>query len=245
MKPVCFLIATLACRLGTAAYSQAHPVADRPQYMVHHAKAPIKIDGKIDASEWAPASQPFDLIFPWNAQTGAKQKTHVRLLWDEKYLYVAYQAEDNDITAHVRQNDEFVYRDDAVEIFLNVKPSQKRTYYCLEMNVLGTIMDYICIDGRYYMRQFDFHGVKVGIQIHGTINLRGDRDKGWDVELAIPWSNFAEMSAPPRVGTVFTANFNRWDGVEPNRRLSVWADSGLNWPHPHAPERFGQLVFAR
>jgi hypothetical protein len=45
------------------------------------------------------------------------------------------------------------------------------------------------------------------------------------------------------VGTVFTANLNRWDGIEPNRRLSLWSDSKLNWPHPHAPENFGELVF--
>ncbi len=240
MRSPCFLI--LMCCLSDAAYSQAHPVAAVPQYSVHHAKSPIKIDGKIDDSEWAP-SQPFDLIFPWTAQTGEKQRTQVRALWDERYLYVSYRIEDRDITAQVRQHDEFVYRDDTVEIFINVKPDQQRAYYCLEMNALGTIMDYVCIDGRYYMRQFDFKGVKVGIQIHGTLNLRGDQDRGWDVELAIPWSNFAEMSGPPKVGTTFTANFNRWDGTEPNRRLSVWADSGLDWPHPHVPERFGRLIF--
>ena len=42
---------------------------------------------------------------------------------------------------------------------------------------------------------------------------------------------------------MYTANLNRWDGVEPDRRLSVWADSELDWPHPHAPARFGDLVF--
>ncbi|MBN2512651.1 MAG: hypothetical protein JXB18_06905 [Sedimentisphaerales bacterium] len=47
----------------------------------------------------------------------------------------------------------------------------------------------------------------------------------------------------PKVGTVYTANLNRWDGVQPDRRLSVWSDSKLNWPHPHAPEHFGKLTF--
>lgn len=223
----------------------ARTIAPRPRYEVRRASAPITMDGKIDAKEWSGASAPIELIFPWDAQTGAKQKTHVRLLWDDENLYVAYQAQDVDVTAQVRGRDEFVYRDDTMEIFLNVKPSQTHAYYCMEINALGTVMDYLCVNGAYYMRQFDMNGVKVGIQIDGTLNLRGDRDRGWNLELAIPWKNFADMSAPPQEGTVFTANLNRWDGIEPNRRLSVWADSGLDWPHPHVPSRFGDLVFVK
>jgi hypothetical protein len=233
-----FITATLF--FGSSVYAQHSNVL--PSYQVRHTHASITIDGKLEPREWGQASPAFDQIFPWSQQTGAKQKTRVKLLWDEKYLYVAYQNEDTDLTAQVRKRDEFVYRDDTVEIFLNVKPSQSRAYYCLEMNALSTIMDYICIDGNYYMRQFDFHGVKVGIAINGTVNLRGDQDHGWNAELAIPWDNFDEMASPPKIGDVYTANFNRWDGVDPNRRLSVWSDSGLDWPHPHVPARFGTLV---
>lgn len=216
-----------------------------PRYEVRHTRTPITVDGNLTLEEWAQASPAFDLIFPWEKQTGAMQKTHVRLLWDEKYLYVAYQNEDTDLTAQVQQHDEFVYRDDTVEIFLNAKPSQTRAYYCLEMNALGVVMDYVCVDGKYYMRQFDFHGVKIGIKLHGTMNVRGDQDRGWDVELAIPWDNFREMAAPPKAGDVYTANFNRWDGVDPDRRLSMWSDSGLDWPHPHVPARFGTLLLTK
>jgi hypothetical protein len=53
------------------------------------------------------------------------------------------------------------------------------------------------------------------------------------------------MTKPPQIGTIFTANLNRWDGSDPNRRLSVFADSKLNWPHPHAPENFGELIFVK
>ena len=53
------------------------------------------------------------------------------------------------------------------------------------------------------------------------------------------------MAPPPRIGSVFTANLNRWDGVDPQRRLGVWADSKVSWPHPHAPATFGDLVFVK
>ena len=40
-------------------------------------------------------------------------------------------------------------------------------------------------------------------------------------------------------GTVY----NRWDGVEPNRRMSIWSDPQNNESWPHVPSRFGEIVF--
>jgi hypothetical protein len=38
-------------------------------------------------------------------------------------------------------------------------------------------------------------------------------------------------------------NVNRWDGVEPARRMSNWSDPQQPRPNPHVPARFGQIVF--
>jgi hypothetical protein len=237
--------AATALLLACACSTFAQVAAQKPSYEVRRAPAPIKIDGRVDAKEWAAADQAIEFIFPWASQTGAKQKTHARLLWDDQYLYVAYECEDTDLTAQVQGRDEFVYRDDTVELFLNVKPSQTRAYYCIETNARGTVMDYVCIDAQSYMRRFDMDGLKLGIRLDGTMNMRGDQDRGWNLELAVPWKNFADMTKPPSPGTIFTAELNRWDGVEPNRCLSVWVDPKLNWPHPHAPQEFGNLKFVK
>ena len=69
--------------------------------------------------------------------------------------------------------------------------------------------------------------------------------QGWSLEVAIPWVNFEELAKRPAPGDVWTANLNRWDGVEPNRRLSMWSDPVQSRPHPHVPARFGQLVFVQ
>jgi len=227
--------------LAVAAQAAAAPAV--PDYAVRRAPAPIVVDGRIDAAEWAAASPAVEFIFPWESQTGPKQKTLARLLWDDRCLYVAYACADADITASIREKDAFVFRDDTVEIFLNVKPEQSSHYYCVEINVAGTVMDYVCVDAKYYLRRFDLAGFRSGIRVDGTPNAPEDADRGWSLEMAIPWENFRDTAPPPRVGTVYTANLNRWDGRDPDRRLSVWADSGLDWPHPHAPERFGKLVF--
>jgi hypothetical protein len=217
--------------------------SQRPRYEVRRAAAPVTIDGHVNTKEWSQASPAFEFIFPWEQQTGAKQKTRARLLWDDVNLYIAYEVEDTDIVAQFTERDAWVYRDDTVEIFLNVRPSQTVAYYAIEANVRGAMMDYFCADARFYIKKLQMEGVKLAVQIDGTLNQREDQDRGWSVELAIPWENFSDMAKVPQAGTVFTANLNRWDGVEPNRRLSVWADSRLNWPHPHAPAQFGDLVF--
>ena len=239
-------LATVAALLllgSQGALGQAE--SQKPRYEVRRAAAPVTIDGQVNAHEWSQASPAFEFIFPWEQQTGAKQKTHARLLWDDTNLYVAYEVEDSDIVAQFTERDAWVYRDDTVELFLNVVPSQIAGSYGIEVNVRGVMMDYFCSDAKYYIKGYQTEGVKIGIQIDGTLNKRDDKDRGWTVEMAIPWKNFADMAKVPQAGTVYTANLNRWDGVEPNRRLSVWADSKLSWPHPHAPAQFGDLVFVK
>jgi hypothetical protein len=36
---------------------------------------------------------------------------------------------------------------------------------------------------------------------------------------------------------------NRWDGVNPDRRMSIWSDPLQARAQPHVPERFGELLF--
>src|SRR5690606_4724385 len=57
-------------------------------------------------------------------------------------------------------------------------------------------------------------------------------------------ANFEELSRrPPVAGAVWKANLNRWDGVEPDRRMSIWSDPLESTAWPHVPGRFGELVF--
>ena len=69
-----------------------------PRYEVKRATGRIVVDGKLDDKAWAGAPA-VEFIFPWEFQTGAKQKTTAKLLWDDEYLYVGYECEDADIVA--------------------------------------------------------------------------------------------------------------------------------------------------
>ena len=243
MRPLLvFLIASSVC-------AQTRPAPPIPKYEVKRAVSPIVVDGKLDDKAWA-AANTAELSFPWESQTGAKQKTVARLLWDDDNLYVSYDSEDADITAQFTQRDDPTYRDDAVEIFINPRPAQQTTAYIgLEMNARSVLYDYLRVTvspgSGLFFKRFNLDGLKVAAVVNGTLNDRSDADKGWSLEASIPWVNFEELSRRPSPGAVWSFNLNRWDGVEPNRRMSIWSDSLLERPGPHAPERFGEMRFVQ
>src|SRR5512143_3782063 len=156
--------------MAGATLSAQQPV---PRYEAHRAAAPLVIDGKLDDKAWA-AAPAVELIFPWESQTGAKQKTTVRLLWDDRYLYAGYECEDRDIVAVHTERDDPTYRDDAVELFVNPKPSQTGVYLGLEMNARAVLYDYLMYDARYAFKRFNLQGVQLATFIRGTVNMRGD-----------------------------------------------------------------------
>ena len=245
-NPTCCLRSAIFLVLlggSLAAQPTATPGPPIPRYQVKRATSPIAIDGKLDDKAWTAASPSVSLQFLWESQTGAKQKTAVRMLWDDQNLYLAYDCDDADITALFQNRDDPTYRDDAVEIFINPRPTQTGLYFGFEMSVRGILYDYANHGGRTLVKQYNADGVKIATFLRGTMNARGDQDQGWSLEAAIPWSNFDALSRPPQVGTVWKANLNRWDGVEPDRRMSIWSDPQQETAWPHIPERFGELAF--
>jgi hypothetical protein len=240
-----FLCAFLALMIVTPVLAQAlRPnLAPIPTYEVHRAKIAPIIDGHLNDAAWR-AAEPVTFVFPWADQTGKKQKTVARLTWDNDNLYVAYECEDSDIIAVHTERDDPTYQDDAVELFI-APPGVKNLYVGLEMNARAVLYDYIYAFPQRILKNYDLRGVQLATSINGTLNVTGDQDQGWNLEVAIPWRSFADLADDPvpKIGDRWIANMNRWDGTEPNRRLSQWSDSGMLKPDPHNPDRFGYLLF--
>ena len=246
MKIIYAVSLILASALSTVCLGQGvQSDADLPTYEALREIGGIKIDGKLDESDWVKA-QGVPLQFPWEKQTGAKQKTVVKLLWNDANLYVGYDCQDEEITAAHDEHDDPTYKDDCVEIFISPNEQNLDLYYGLEMNCRAVLYDYFYVFKRSLIKKFDMRGVILATDLRGTLNVSGDKDKGWSLEAAIPFKNFSDLTrdVPPKPGSSWRINLNRWDGVEPHRRLSIWSPSGLDGPDPHNPERFGILVFS-
>ena len=85
---------------------------------------------------------------PWSdLEKEAPQSTTARLLWDDDNLYIIYECVDPYLDAEVTAHDGPVYQEDAVEIFATPNAAVPGNYYGYEMNINGTLLDYIAFDG--------------------------------------------------------------------------------------------------
>jgi hypothetical protein len=142
------------------------------------------------------------------------------------------------------QRDDPTYEDDAVELFVNPNPEQQVVYYGFEMNARGVLYDYFLNYPQFILlKAFNLRGFQLATRMNGTLNDSSDKDRGWTLEVAIPWENFGDLAARPKAGTEWRVNLVRWDGTAPARRLSIWSDSALELASPHNPARFGRLKF--
>jgi len=99
----------------------------------------------------------------------------------------------------------------------------------------------------------DFEGLRSAVHIDGTLNDNSDRDRGWTVELALPWSGFAALAAPdgralpPRDGDVWRmdfSRFNQYKAAPPAEDSSGWTWSPHGAWDSHIPELFAKIEFS-
>lgn len=93
---------------------------------------------------------------------------------------------------------------------------------------------------------WDLPGLRVGVAIDGTINDPSDVDRGWTVEVAVPWAGLAVLglAVPPRPGDEWRIDFSRFN----THQHGVGDSGGWAWsPHgvwdSHIPELFTRITF--
>ena len=215
-----------------------------PEMLVQRSTGKIVIDGVADEADWSKA--PFGALFRDSLKGTEKlPRTEVKLLWDDEHLYVFFQAEDDDVWATVTQNDDpKLWTEQAYEVFLDAD-GELGGYIEIQVNPRGAIFDaYLPRPGQ---TQADWQsGAQAKARVDGTLEDRSDKDRGWQVELAIPWASVkgrstAPFSVPPPPGTKLRANFFRTDRPK-DGALQAWAWSPPMRQTFHALERFGTLA---
>jgi Domain of unknown function (DUF5916)/Carbohydrate family 9 binding domain-like len=141
---------------------------------------PIKIDGCLDELAWsaAIAATDFRQQEP-NQGTPASEKTEVRVVFDDRNLYIGIRAFDSDpanINARELVRDASFSNDDKVEILLDTNHDHRNAFR-FAVNPLGTQQDALITDeGRDVNLSWDAPWISSG-KIDGS---------GWAVEIAIP-----------------------------------------------------------
>lgn len=100
---------------------------------------------------------------------------------------------------------------------------------------------------------WDLPGLLTAVSLDGTINDSSDRDRGWTVELAIPWEGLAllakaeKRSLPPRDHDVWRMDFSRFNQYKeaaPSRDPGGWVWSPHGTWDSHVPECFTYIHFS-
>jgi hypothetical protein len=228
-------------------------------YVCARARQPLPIDGDLSKPVWddAPWSEPF-VDIEGDFEPEPTYLTRVKMLWDDEFLYVGAQLVEPHVWATLTEHDSVIFHDNDFEIFLD-PDGDNHDYGELEINALNTTWDLRLPkpyrDGGPAQNEWEIPGMKTAVKIDGTLNDPTDEDKGWSVELALPWSALASLNGGgrPEVGAQWRINFSRveWDViVEEGRYLKIPNIPEHNWVWSpqwvidmHRPELWGYLQF--
>ncbi len=248
------------CCLGLVAmclYAENTP--DPMRYVCKRSAVPITIDGRLNDAEWrrAPWTSWF-VDIEGKAKPRPRYRTRAKMLWDSDYFYFAAVLEEPHVWATLKQHDAVIFQDNDFEVFLN--PSgDGLNYFEFEINALNTGWDLFLPKsykkGGKADNSWEMPGLRTAVSINGTLNDPNDRDRGWTVEIAIPWTVFASRApvVRPSVGDQWRVNFSRVEwrteassaGYRkvPGLKEDNWVWSPQGVINMHVPERWGYVEF--
>jgi len=232
------------------------------EYVCQRTKGKITIDGRLNESSWrnAPATDEF-VDIEGDLKPRPRFTTRAKMLWDDQYFYISAEMEEPHVWGTLTRRDSVIFHNNDFEVFIDPN-GDRDEYYELEINALNTVWDLFLPkpyrDGGKAQDNWDIVGLKTAVKINGTLNNPVDRDRGWSVEMAIPWkalAEYAHKSAPPADGDEWRVNFSRveWQHeiVEGKYRKVagtkednwVWSPQGVI--DMHRPEMWGVVRFSK
>jgi hypothetical protein len=215
------------------------------------AKDKIKIDGKLDELVWD-AAQELRLA---DVMTGLPNKTFpvngtARLLWNAQNLYVGFVVEDKDVVGGFPKGakDPHLWTKDTVELMVDPDgDGDNENYYEIQVGPQNLVFDSQFDkyneprkdpDGPFGHEEWS-SALKSAVVVDGTLDKSDDEDKGYVIEMMIPWKSFDKAKqAPPASGDTWRMNF-----------YAMQNNSGVAWSpilgqgNFHKASRFGRVTF--
>jgi Carbohydrate family 9 binding domain-like len=258
------------------------PENEIARYTAYHVREPIQIDGRLDEPAWRPAPRSPRFIDILTGGP-AIHDTRASVLWDEENLYIGIRVEEPFVRAKFTTNNSPIYYDNDVEVFIAGRDAyyefevnafnttyevffiwedayERGSFAAAPEFARSRLKPFNGVDFKTHPRggrlgQFDWHfpGKRTAVHIDGTVNNDADRDRGWTVELALPWRGLRWLaeadgrSLPPKNGDEWRMDFSRFNQYKeaPPAKDSggwVWSRHGI-WDS-HIPECFPFIRFS-
>ena len=247
-----------------SAVSCAQSINSVPKsYIAYKTSETITIDGAASETSWSKV----EWTTPFIDIEGVKEptyKTQVKMMWDETYFYILAKMEEPHVWADITQRDAIIFNNNDFEVFID-PDGDTFNYYELEVNALNTVWDLFITkpyrEKNVVLNDWTLTGLKSAVKVDGTLNNSTDKDKGWTLELAIPWEaykkSYFEKNVP--VNSHWRVNFSRvnWDFQLENGKYQRKKDAKGNYLHEynwvwspqgvinmHEPEKWGYVYFS-
>ena len=228
-------------------------------YVCYKTSAPILVDGKLNDPSWSKTDWTESFVdIEGNLKPDPFYDTKVKMLWDENYFYFGAGMEEPHVWATLTARDAVIFKDNDFEIFLD-PDGDTHNYYELEVNAFETEWDLLLLkpyrdQAKVAVDSWDIPGLITKVHVNGTLNDPLDMDKGWTLEIAIPWKALEECAPNlhPDDGEQWKINFSRvqWDiNIEKGSYVKtdlpefnwVWSPQGII--NMHYPEMWGLVQF--
>ncbi len=207
----------------------------KPCVYVPYVSSGVTLDGRMQDSAWKKA-KPVSFAFMNGTDGTPMQKTELRIISDAQFLYIGFTCFENDMdgmVAFARERDGALWKDDSVEIFIDVENKGKWPHYFH----FGTNIKGIILDSKWRKSFWDSNVI---VRTH-------QGDTKWSAEFAIPLSDlFKDLKS---MTPVWGANFTRCRqgrlrkkdvrNEAPFIEDTAWSPTG-SWD-AHEPEDFGHL----
>lgn len=239
MKTKLFLFIIIQTTLNISVFSQNR----NQDYICAFTNSNMEIDGFQNENVWNTIEP---VWFIPNKEEELKEKSWFKVAWNTDYLLFYFWIEDEDIQAEMINHDDHLWLEEVMEIFIDADDNPK-TYYELEWNVLNTLLDLYVLNpnlNRTVIRQWwswDCEGILSAVNVQGTISNSTDVDKGWYLEVAIPFSEIqSAKNIPPIQGDIWRFDVTRREGTEES---GTFQKSSWLPPSAHFPLSYGKLIF--
>lgn len=232
-------------------------------YTMFRVESPLKIDGLLNEKSWeeTPWTDYFVDIEGENKPIPA-YKTRVKMIWDDKFLYIAAQMEEPHIWANQRPEKDIIFKDNVFKIFIDPDNNMNDDFEIQinpQNNMLFLVMNKPYRDGGKPLSGWDPTGYQSAVKITGTINNSLDTDKEWTAEIALPLAALGLNPRDQKQGSPFRINFLRTgfdfnvqngiysksldtNGKAMPPHYSSWTSQGII--NMHYPERWAYGIFS-
>ncbi len=251
----------------TSQFSFAQSLPDFQKYLCYRTTEKISIDGKLDEYSWERADYTSLFVdIEGSNKPAPLYDTRVKMLWDEKYFYIAARLEEPHLWATYTERESIIFHENDFEIFIDPN-GDTHNYVEIEINALNTIWDLLLTkpyrDRGKAVTSWNLDGMLNQVALFGTINDPSDIDSCWTIEFALPWKGLIEFTDEKRMpidGDQWKVNFSRvqWqlDIADGKYQKTINQETGKPFPeynwvwspqgviNMHQPETWGIVQFS-